>query len=568
MTFATRLVLAMLAVAVLATAVGLGLSLRQVRQDAAASLVALFRATMTTAAAVQDSQLAAISEECRNLARAPRVRAALRDADPQALYLAAEDLLLPFFQGDSVPGFSPYLFLDAQGAVVAPGSGLPAVDAAVARLLPRGGEPWRQRVAYLAALERPWILLLTAVDEEDERLGTLATLVPYRVMEPAPGVASGVADGGAGTVGAEPALRSGLLIGSQLFTPAESPLPLPAAALLEIPERGEGTEMSTPEGGALAFSTLLAAQEPPVRLVTLASLAPMTAAQRRLTLFALAGLAAAALLGLGASVLIGRGLARPVGDLAEAASRVERGEYDVRVPLRGGRELALLAGRFNHMAEGLALRDRYRSVLDAVTDPEVARELVAGPAVPGGRIRRVAILFCDIRGFTALTERRGAEEVVGLLNRHMEAMCEEIRRHGGVVDKFVGDLVMATFGTVREAADDARRAAACAVAMQRSRAALNAADATPIQVGVGVSFGDVVAGCMGGSRRLDYTVVGERVNLASRLCGAARAGEVVVDDATRAALPAEWPAEALPPMQVKGFSQPVLAFRLPVDSAP
>ena len=223
---------------------------------------------------------------------------------------------------------------------------------------------------------------------------------------------------------------------------------------------------------------------------------------------------------------------------------------------------------FLQPADLTPLRDRYRSVLDAVTDPEVARELVAGPAVPGGRIRRVAILFCDIRGFTALTERRGAEEVVGLLNRHMEAMCEEIRRHGGVVDKFVGDLVMATFGTVREAADDARRAAACAVAMQRSRAALNAADATPIQVGVGVSFGDVVADCMGGSRRLDYTVVGERVNLASRLCGAARAGEVVVDDATRAALPAEWPAEALPPMQVKGFSQPVLAFRLPVDSAP
>lgn len=144
----------------------------------------------------------------------------------------------------------------------------------------------------------------------------------------------------------------------------------------------------------------------------------------------------------------------------------------------------------------------------------------------------------------------------------MSAMCEVIYAHGGMVDKFVGDLVMAVWGAPKSSPDDALRMARCALAMQAERERLNAAGGRPIRIGIGIAYGPVVAGCMGSTSRVNYTVLGARVNLASRLCSAAKAGEVVADDAVRERLDGSIAATALEPFPVKGFSEPIVAHVL------
>jgi class 3 adenylate cyclase len=227
-----------------------------------------------------------------------------------------------------------------------------------------------------------------------------------------------------------------------------------------------------------------------------------------------------------------RALSVPVRELSKGTEAVARGELDVRVPVRSGDELGKLAGSFNHMAEGLAMKERYRSVLGKVADEAVAEALVAGELELGGEEIEVSILFCDIRGFTSMTENRGPSDVIALLNEHMTAMTEVVYAHKGVVDKFVGDEIMAIFGAPKTYGDDAANACRAALAMIDQRERLNGSSQIPVDVGIGIATGVVVAGCMGSETRLNYTVVGDKVNLASRLCSAAKAGEVVVDGET------------------------------------
>jgi len=174
----------------------------------------------------------------------------------------------------------------------------------------------------------------------------------------------------------------------------------------------------------------------------------------------------------------------------------------------------------------------------------------------------VGVLFCDIRGFTSLTEGKEPREVIHLLNEHMTLLTDVAYAHGGTVDKFVGDLIMVTFGAPRPAADDAVRMVRCALAMIGSRSRANDGAVEPIRIGVGCAYGRVVAGCMGSARRLDYTVLGERVNLAARLCSKAPAMKVWVDSGTRMAVGRHARFSPLPPIEAKGFSKPVEAFEL------
>jgi len=276
-----------------------------------------------------------------------------------------------------------------------------------------------------------------------------------------------------------------------------------------------------------------------------------------------AGAAALALgVGVASAALMGRGLSRPVAALSAAAERIEGGDFAVRVDAGGRDELSRLGARFNSMAEGLAQRERFRRVLDAVTDPEVASELVAGRLDLTGSEQEVGVLFCDIRGFTSLTEGKEPRAVIALLNEHMTLLTDVAYAHGGTVDKFVGDLIMVTFGAPRTAADDALRMARCALAMVAARSRANEGAAEPIRIGVGCAYGRVVAGCMGSARRLDYTVLGERVNLAARRCSKAPAMRVWVDLGTRDALGGRARFSGLPPIEAKGFSRPVEAFEL------
>jgi Adenylate and Guanylate cyclase catalytic domain/HAMP domain len=172
------------------------------------------------------------------------------------------------------------------------------------------------------------------------------------------------------------------------------------------------------------------------------------------------------------------GLASPAdrcrsSDLVAGTTEIQRGNFAVQVPLRSRDELGHLAGSFNAMARELELKERVRSVLDLIADKDVAEELVSGRLSLGGELRDVSILFCDIRGFTAFTERMQPVEVVDFLNQHMTALTAAVYEHRGVVDKFVGDLVMAIFGAPKSYGNDAYNAVRCAQAMIAARERLN-----------------------------------------------------------------------------------------------
>ena len=172
------------------------------------------------------------------------------------------------------------------------------------------------------------------------------------------------------------------------------------------------------------------------------------------------------------------------------------------------------------------------------------------------------ILFSDIRGFSTLAEQLSARQVADLLATHLAAMAEVVLAHGGTIDKFAGDAVMAVFGAPDPQPDHAERALRCAVAMQARQTELNAAgDREPIHVGIGVNTGTVISGTIGGGGRLEYTVLGDAVNVAQRIQSEAAPGEVLATTATAAAAPAI-AVQPVGPVSVKGRSEPVEVCRV------
>jgi len=292
-----------------------------------------------------------------------------------------------------------------------------------------------------------------------------------------------------------------------------------------------------------------------------AALAPYQ--RLRLALLLLTALAFVASL-LGASV-IARGISRPVQKLVAASRRVQEGLYDGAVAVDRDDEIGELAGAFNNMTQGLAERDRVRDMLGKVVDPAVAEQLLSRELELGGEEREVSILFADIRDFTGLGERQSPAELLDLLNRYLTHMTGVIEAQGGVVDKYIGDAIMALFGAPLAHGDDAQRAVRAALGMVREMASLNdelAGLGLPrIAAGIGINTGNVVAGNMGSARRLNYTVIGDGVNLAARIEGLTRFYGVplIVGESTAAAAP-EFSYRELDLVRVKGKQEPVRIF--------
>ena len=173
------------------------------------------------------------------------------------------------------------------------------------------------------------------------------------------------------------------------------------------------------------------------------------------------------------------------------------------------------------------------------------------------------MLFSDIRGYSTLAEQLEAREVAEILTRHLAGMSEVIQAHGGTVAEFVGDAVMAVFGAPDPLPDHAERALRCALAMQARQGELNAEaeGVAPLHMGIGVNTGTVMAGTMGGGGRLQYTVIGDAVNVAARLQGEAEAGEILATAATVGAAPGVTSTPAGSRM-VKGRKEPVQVHRI------
>jgi adenylate cyclase len=200
--------------------------------------------------------------------------------------------------------------------------------------------------------------------------------------------------------------------------------------------------------------------------------------------------------------------------------------------------------------------------------PELAEEIAAHPGEIGlgGAKRRAVVLFADIRGFTALSEELSPDEIALLLNEHFTGMVEVVFEHGGALDKFMGDAMMAIWGAPLARPDDADRAVRAAIGMQRALRARNRRRAEQgrrqLEVGIGVNLGEVFAGNIGSDRRLEYTVIGDAVNIAARLCSEAGPGEILIAEALCLALADPPPLAALDPVALKGKAQAVPVYRV------
>ena len=239
--------------------------------------------------------------------------------------------------------------------------------------------------------------------------------------------------------------------------------------------------------------------------------------------------------------------------------------------LRAIAQPAALAVANARLIERIEREARNRAELERFLSPALVERVVKNDLALslGGDTVVATVLFADIRGFTAITDRTAPEAVVSLLNEYFEAMVDIVFDCGGVLDKFLGDGLMAVWGTPVRSPTDAARAVEAA---QRMREALDevvnkkraARGEDPLLAGYGIATGQVIAGAMGGQQRQDFTVIGDTVNLASRLCGEARGGQIIVCDATEraAAAQAQVGFRRLPPMNVKGVSRAVAAFEV------
>jgi class 3 adenylate cyclase/DNA-binding NarL/FixJ family response regulator len=203
-------------------------------------------------------------------------------------------------------------------------------------------------------------------------------------------------------------------------------------------------------------------------------------------------------------------------------------------------------------------------VLRSYVPSQVADKLAAG-AMDQQELE-VTVLFSDIRGFSSIAERLSAREIAGVIGKHLSAMAEVVTQHGGTIDKFQGDAVMAIFGAPEPLPDHAERALLCAIQMQHRQAELNAEgwgsdSVEALGVGIGLNTGTVIAGAIGGGGRLEYTVIGDAVNVAQRLQSEAAGGEIVAAATTIAAAPG---IECVPigPRQVKGRAELVDVYRV------
>ncbi|MCA9600923.1 MAG: FHA domain-containing protein [Myxococcales bacterium] len=209
-------------------------------------------------------------------------------------------------------------------------------------------------------------------------------------------------------------------------------------------------------------------------------------------------------------------------------------------------------------------RERFLRLLS----PDIADQVLSGKleVKKGGELRETTVLFSDIRGFTSMSETRDPQSVVEMLNEYFELMVEIIFRHEGTLDKFVGDEIMALFGSPVSHKDDAHRAVRTGLEMMHALSEFNRTRESegeiPIQIGIGINSGEVVAGYLGSSRALEYTVIGDVVNTGARLCSLAKSGEVIISEATYARVKDRFDTQALPAAPVKGKAQPLKIYRV------
>ncbi len=274
--------------------------------------------------------------------------------------------------------------------------------------------------------------------------------------------------------------------------------------------------------------------------------------------------------------IITHGLSRlilnPLKNLTEASKRIQKGDYKSRVGIVTSDELGDLADSFNDMADSLAEKEFMRDTFGKVVDPEVRDYLMSGAGKEslgttlGGETREVTVLFCDIRSFTAMSEKMSAADVVSLLNRYFTALGQCINAHHGIINKYIGDAIMAIFGAPVKSQNSARDAFEAALDMRKALVKVNEElekDGFPqLKFGIGIHTGPVFAGTIGAANRMEYTVIGDTVNTASRLESLCKTykTDLLLSEASAEKLGKDTQLSFIADAEIRGKSEPMKVY--------
>jgi class 3 adenylate cyclase len=287
--------------------------------------------------------------------------------------------------------------------------------------------------------------------------------------------------------------------------------------------------------------------------------------------------AIAAALGFIFAMLVGSGITRPVYRLLEGTREVEAGRFDKSIPVTTRDEIGQLSIAFNRMIERLRNNERIREIFGKYIDPRIAQDLLDQPAVVAtqGQRRVMTVMFCDMKGFTTLSEGVTPQGLVKVMNRYLSMMSEPIRSHRGIIDKYIGDAIMAYWGApFVEEADQAHFACLAAMdmverveALRQELPELLGVRTIPIQcdIRIGIATGEALVGSIGSEFMMSYTVMGDTVNLASRLEAANKVygSHCLVSGATvAAAKDAAIEVREIDSVVVLGQSQPQVIFEI------
>ena len=266
---------------------------------------------------------------------------------------------------------------------------------------------------------------------------------------------------------------------------------------------------------------------------------------------------------------LSRAMTRPVKLLTEASRKIEEGEFLLDLKATTQDELGILTESFVHMGKGLAERERMKDTFGKFVNKEIAELALKGDLVLGGTRKTATIFFSDIRSFTAISENMEPEAVVEFLNDYMTRMVDCIEKTHGVVDKFIGDAIMGVWGapiSQGSSEADALNAISAMLMMRTSLAEFNAGRGGPekplLRIGCGVNTGPCLAGQIGSLKRMEYTVIGDAVNLASRIEALNKPfhTDILVSENTYELLKDKLIVEPMPPIKVKGKTDPLQIY--------
>ncbi|TNE73224.1 HAMP domain-containing protein [bacterium] len=261
-----------------------------------------------------------------------------------------------------------------------------------------------------------------------------------------------------------------------------------------------------------------------------------------------------ALIALIIGVIITTRINKPIRSLIEGIERIEAGDYQTPVPVTTSDEIGVLTNTFNNLVTNL--RERLmmlKFVSDATLD---AIKNTMSDIQLGGTRRDVTVFFSDIRGFTKWSEKRTPEQVIDMINTLLRFQADIIKQNHGDIDKFVGDEVVAVFrGENKE-----QHAVNAGMEIQRKSKELLEQYAGEIAIGIGINTGEVVMGAMGSEQRMDFTVLGNHVNLGARLCSAAKPYQILISKPVADCLERRVEIHPLEPIMVKGIAEPVQIF--------